>query len=360
MKGQRARSDPATRSDGHEQSEATYGPMTHVTVLIPHYRSPKFILPCVRSVLRSTHANLTAVVLNDDVPESDKSLRDKLRPVLSRDARLIIKTLGVNRGPYFAREVGRLAAPGLFATADDDDFVHPKWIETSLNHLGNGTGLVVPALHTFFAGETLAAMKQKQPELTKKIYAKDPRNRPYAQPGAPLTPDYVMRAHMIGVFEPKPVDEIGGMYGGVPIRWDTFASSALKMATNIEISDEPIYYRRIRGGSLTTSSTTGVDSTAGEAALAPLRRRWAECFELWDRHQHEELSRDEMLAQVRAVVRREIDPADTVRIAQLSTELREEIASARTQAGRDAAVVLGHIFEPGVGLGESPSPPMTK
>lgn len=109
------------------------GPVAPVSVLIAAHNNEQHIRASVESMLRQTFAPAEIVVVDDASSDATPQRVAELS-VHYPSVRLI--RLAVNRGAYFARNVGLAAARTEFAAFHDaDDFAHPQRLALALQPL---------------------------------------------------------------------------------------------------------------------------------------------------------------------------------------------------------------------------------
>ncbi len=116
------------------------GPSEHivhsakVTVIVPTFNSGPRIATALRSLVNQTWRNIEILVMDDASPETnDKYLFDWE----ARDARIRVHKMDVNGGTYRARNyaISYLATGDFITVHDDDDWSHPRKIETQVRQL---------------------------------------------------------------------------------------------------------------------------------------------------------------------------------------------------------------------------------
>ncbi|MHC4679835.1 MAG: glycosyltransferase family 2 protein, partial [Planctomycetota bacterium] len=105
-----------------------------VSVLIPTFNRPRYLLPALASVLRQTYRRLQVIVVNDggvDVGEMVNSFHDR---------RVILINRKQNLGkPYSLNEALERAEGKYVAYLDDDDLYYPHHVETLVSALEGET-----------------------------------------------------------------------------------------------------------------------------------------------------------------------------------------------------------------------------
>ncbi len=100
-----------------------------VSVIIPTYNRGYCVFKSIDSVLNQTYTN-TQIILIDDGSTDDTSQKVKL--YIPR----IEYYYQVNQGQGAARNLGLMYAQGEFiATLDSDDYWHPEFLESHINHM---------------------------------------------------------------------------------------------------------------------------------------------------------------------------------------------------------------------------------
>ncbi len=239
-------------------AEPPPAPEPHVTVSIPYHGCPGHVAQAVESILAQTHRNLTVVVVNDadDPPPW---------PALAHldDPRLVRFDLDTNQGRYFADEVVlRATTSPWFLIQDADDWSEPDRIARLL---------------------AAAEAEEADAAISFSVFH-DARRRGrsrvmrWRKLREPMGADLVHRADFHGLYRTEAVRRIGGWYAGFRIGYDTAILNFLIMTGRIARVDRPLYHRRLRPGSLTSSPATGHGSPARRAVAGDLRQLHAEAF----------------------------------------------------------------------------------
>lgn len=105
-----------------------------VCVVVPIYKTEKYISKCVDSILSQTYTNLEVVLVDDGSPDRCGAICDEYA---ARDSR--VKVIHKeNEGVSVARNAGIDAAKGEYvAFVDSDDYVMPSYIERLCNAVVN-------------------------------------------------------------------------------------------------------------------------------------------------------------------------------------------------------------------------------
>ena len=104
-----------------------------VTIVIPTYERQYFLEQTISSVLEQTRVVDQILVIDDG---SDESTLIAIHCLAERSAQIEIHHLPQRQGVSAARNVGIECATGDFLLfLDDDDLLHPRMIETCLEHL---------------------------------------------------------------------------------------------------------------------------------------------------------------------------------------------------------------------------------
>lgn len=126
--------------------------MDKISVIIPVYKTEKYLNKCVESITGQTYKNLEIILVDDDSPDSCPQMCDEWA---EKDGR--IKVLHIeNKGVANARNKALEIASGSYvAFADSDDFAEKDMIET-LYRLAEKENCDI-AVCGFYGGEYEAA-----------------------------------------------------------------------------------------------------------------------------------------------------------------------------------------------------------
>lgn len=98
-----------------------------ISVIIPVYKTEKYILRCVKSVSGQTYKNLEIILVDDGSPDKCPKLCEKLA---KKDQRITV-IHQENAGEGAARNTGLNACRGEYVSfVDSDDYVHSMFIES--------------------------------------------------------------------------------------------------------------------------------------------------------------------------------------------------------------------------------------
>ncbi|MEV7618610.1 glycosyltransferase [Microbacterium sp. NPDC089321] len=201
-----------------------------VTVIVPTFNSGPRIATALRSLVNQTWRNLEILVMDDASPaENDRFLLEWQE----RDSRIRVHKMPENGGTYRARNfaVTQLATGEFITVHDDDDWSHPRKIETQVSELLADSSLVA----------NMSLLSRATPEL---IFTRINNNPVFSQPN-----------YSSLMFRRDPVvDEVG--------HWDLVNRSAdaefhdrLRTAypTGTSVAGTDVLsFLRVRSGSLTS------------------------------------------------------------------------------------------------------------
>lgn len=103
------------------------------TVVMSAYQPGPQLVTAVRSVLGQTWTNLELFVVDDASGPDHQPVLDEVEAM---DPRVTVIRKGVNGGTYRARNTALRRATGdFFTVVDSDDWVHPRFVELSINKL---------------------------------------------------------------------------------------------------------------------------------------------------------------------------------------------------------------------------------
>lgn len=104
--------------------------MPKVSVIIPIYKSEKYLSGCLDAVIEQTYKDIEIICVNDGSPDSCPKI---LEEYAKKDKRITVIKQG-NQGQSVARNTGLDHAKGDYLFfVDSDDRLHPKAIEILLN-----------------------------------------------------------------------------------------------------------------------------------------------------------------------------------------------------------------------------------
>lgn len=105
-----------------------------ISVIIPTFGRPNFLVRAVNSVLLQTHGNVEVIVVDDNLPDSlHRSGTEMIMSDLMRDPRVKYFKHQENRKGSAARNTGLRAAKGVFVSfLDDDDELLPLKLEKQI------------------------------------------------------------------------------------------------------------------------------------------------------------------------------------------------------------------------------------
>lgn len=229
----------------------TGGPV--VTVLVPTHNPGPRLSTALASLVNQTWQELEILVLDDG---SDPSHRHHMEAWVERDPRIRVLTMSSNVGNYAARNVGLAAATGELVTVhDDDDWSHPRKIETQVDAL-----LTAP--------DTLANMSRLVRASSDLRFTRINDNPSYIQPN-----------YSSLMFRREPVLAEFGYWCEVNRAADAEFRNRITAAAGppAVVGDAPLSFLRVRGGSLTSSELN--------RGYVDPRRRW---FDMASRGWHQD------------------------------------------------------------------------
>jgi glycosyltransferase involved in cell wall biosynthesis len=110
-----------------------------VSIIIPSYGRPDFLIRAVESTLNQDYKNIEIIVINDNA--ADSVYFDETNIALkkfSNDARVKVLATGVNVGGSVARNQGITYSSGEYVTfLDDDDFYFKNKVSRQIEHLNS-------------------------------------------------------------------------------------------------------------------------------------------------------------------------------------------------------------------------------
>lgn len=135
--------------------------MDKISVIIPVYKTEKYLDKCVKSIVNQTYKNLEIILVDDESPDNCPKMCDDWAKKDSRIKVLHIKNMGVAN----ARNTGLKVATGNYLSfVDSDDYAEPDMMETLYGCIKINNADI--AVCDFFGGEY-------ESEMPDSICAKD-------------------------------------------------------------------------------------------------------------------------------------------------------------------------------------------
>jgi glycosyltransferase involved in cell wall biosynthesis len=112
-----------------------------VSVVMPTYNAEAHVTEAIQSILGQTLRDIELIVVDD---ASTDGTVGRVLKIAANDARLRVFTCTVNRGPYWARNLGLLHARGHYvANQDADDTSDSERLASQVAALGASSGAVI-------------------------------------------------------------------------------------------------------------------------------------------------------------------------------------------------------------------------
>ena len=97
-----------------------------ISVIVPAYQVEKYLLSCVKSILKQTYPNVEVIIVDDGSTDQSGYIAEELKRKDSRVKVIHQK----NRGLSSARNAALISASGEWITfVDGDDCIHPQMLE---------------------------------------------------------------------------------------------------------------------------------------------------------------------------------------------------------------------------------------
>ena len=115
--------------------------MDKISVIIPVYKTEKYLEKCIKSITEQTHKNLEIILIDDDSPDDSPRICDEWA---LKDDRIAVYHIE-NKGVSNARNIALNLAQGEYiAFIDSDDYAEPNMIELLYNSIkDNGSDISV-------------------------------------------------------------------------------------------------------------------------------------------------------------------------------------------------------------------------
>lgn len=222
-----------------------------ITVSMPYYNAgARLLVRALTSVLEQEHRHVRVLVTGDGVALPRNA---ELERLLS-DPRVVKLQTSKNWGPYFHHEVASQAAFGPFlAVQDADDESCPARFKAQLQRcILAGADVCLSPVFDVRDGRTVVS-PVKTPSRT-----------------------FSHRAEHFGTWNNASVRALGGYYGGYRIGLDTLMTGAVLLLGKPTWTQEPLYRRTSRTGSLSRAPATGHGSAARETVKSELRTLYSQ------------------------------------------------------------------------------------
>lgn len=294
-----------------------------VVACIPYHNCQRYVRRAVESLLAQTHREIRAIVINDG------DTRTPPWPVLADidDPRLVRIDMRRNSGPFFITQMILLATTApYFLIQDADDWSHPQRIALLLDAMRRDRSAYAVSAQPQFRERDDGGMDMLELRWMYKVGDRVPPAS--ALPVARyrlnmgLTRELTYRVPHHGLFATQALRAIGGYHPGYRINYDSLVPNLMLMTQKISHVPLPLYYRRIRVGSITHATATGVGSPAAKKEKERSERIYAACHDSYMRYRRGCLSRGELLESIRTNCRRNLDP-------RIENELWQETARIR-------------------------------
>lgn len=148
-----------------------------ISVIIPSFNRPDFVIDAVQSVLTQTYKNVEIVVINDGSKDRKSYETLTFDPQVSirhlnegaaaesTQCKITIIHLGMNRGQSAARNIGLKVCRGTYvAFLDDDDVFLPDKLTVQMEAMQVKGGYVFSCTEAFI-GQGIYDEKQKYPRM---------------------------------------------------------------------------------------------------------------------------------------------------------------------------------------------------
>ena len=103
-----------------------------ISVIVPIYKTEKYLRKCVESILNQTYQNLEIILVNDGSPDNSGLICDEYAKKDKRIKVIHQKNSGISVVMNNALD---LATGEMIATVDSDDYIHEQFLEILLKNL---------------------------------------------------------------------------------------------------------------------------------------------------------------------------------------------------------------------------------
>lgn len=290
-----------------------------ITVGMAHFGCRRYIRRAVDSLLAQTYPWVRVVVVNDADPNAPwPELAD------IQDPRLVRFDLPRNGGSYFCLELVRLSSPDpYFMMQDADDWADPDRAGDLLAQLLSARADLAVSAQPQFTEDELGHSRLL--DVRWASTTTQDGDEPFVVRPA-LTPRFRYRVPHHGLARMDSLAKIGGYYGGFRVGWDTYLTNIIMMIGSVTWTPRPLYFRLIRGESLTHSDETGVRSEYARGVSRCLHRLYEDCYGLREAHMAGRLDRGEFESGLRRLSQRYVSPEDRQDLDAQAERLRAQLA----------------------------------
>lgn len=247
------------RRDGLAAAAHPVSPEPLVSVVMTTYNSVAHVARAIRSMLEQDHPRIELIVVDD--ASTDATVQE-LRRLEAADARVRVIASALNRGTYWSKNKGVLAATGeLITFMDSDDVCEPSRISKQVAAL-RGKGLVASTCNY--------VRKLPNGEIV--------LNRGLAE-----------RVALISLMVKRQVFGEVGYFDSIRTSADDEMVERLKLAYGrkalVNVA-EPLYVAQLREESLSTEAgnANNLSATESTAFLSAARLHFQRCYQAWHSH----------------------------------------------------------------------------
>lgn len=224
--------------------------MEKITIIIPIYNVEKYLNACMKSIIIQTYRNIEIIMVDDGSTDWSAKICDKYKELDNR----IIVLHQQNMGLSAARNNGLKAATGIYITfIDSDDYIAPDYIEKLYDALKTtNTDIALCDLKKVSENQELEDMDYKIDKFDNNVILSNCQAIEEVYKPSYHGVDFIAVAKLYKreLFESNKVEFPVGR-----IHEDAFTTyKLLYAAKKIVYIDIPMYFYRIRNGSITTSS----------------------------------------------------------------------------------------------------------
>ena len=278
----------------------------HVVVCIPYYKCQKYIRRAVLSILNQTHRNLTVAVVND------ADFNTPPWPVLAdiTDPRLVRYDLMENKGPFFITQlVLNVTRSPYFLIQDSDDWSHPQRVAYLLMAVKHERSDLAISAQPQIMAEANGRQSLAEIRWLEKKHGTGTEAGSRFKINTKINSDLRYRSPHHGLFKTDTLQKIGGYHPGYRINYDSLVPNLILMTGKISHVPVPLYYRFVRGESLTHSRETGVKSAAAAREQQMSKMLYNVCYENYQKHLKGHFGKDALLSSFRHTLKSTVDHA---------------------------------------------------
>lgn len=132
--------------------------MCRISIIVPVYNTEKYLEDCIMSILKQDFEDFELILVDDGSKDNSFEICKRFEKK-DRRVRAFSKT---NGGVSSARNFGISVAEGAYITfIDSDDYVHPHYCSSLIEHISDDVGMVVLGLQKAYTDGKIVPIKHR-------------------------------------------------------------------------------------------------------------------------------------------------------------------------------------------------------